>query len=141
MFVSFDLWVLLLLGVSLFTFTILEGTYTPHSGLPVPCAIKKMKTGEASNHSTEIIEEADVMAALQHPCIVRLIGLCASVGMHICMSMRVRMYVHASMHACMYVRTYVCMYVCMYVCIYVLMYVCVCVCLCLSVCLSICLSD
>ena len=68
-----------MLGVkcsSLFTFKVLEGTYTPQSGPPVPCAIKKLNTDEASSYNTEIIEEADVMAALEHPYIIRLIGVC-----------------------------------------------------------------
>ena len=53
-----------------------EGTYVPHSGPVVSCALKKLKTNEAANHKTEILREADAMAALEHPHIVRLIGTC-----------------------------------------------------------------
>ena len=53
-----------------------EGTYVPRSGPVVSCALKKLKTNEAANHKTEILREADAMAALEHPHIVRLIGTC-----------------------------------------------------------------
>ena len=53
-----------------------EGTYVPRSGPAVSCALKKLKTDEAANHKSEILREADAMAALEHPHIVRLIGVC-----------------------------------------------------------------
>jgi len=51
----------------------------PQGGTPVACALKKLKTNEASNHKTEILREADAMAALDHPHIVQLIGMCVCV--------------------------------------------------------------
>ena len=59
---------------------VLEGNYVPRNGPSVPCALKKLKTDESSNHKTEILREADSMAALEHPYIVRLIG---TVSMHV----------------------------------------------------------
>ena len=88
---------------------VLEGTYIPRHGPAVSCALKKLKTDEASNHKTEILREADAMAALEHPHIVRLLGVCVCV------------------YACMYVCVCVCVYVYMYVCVYACMYVCMCV--------------
>lgn len=62
------------LGAGLFG-KVLEGNYNPQNGTAVPCALKKLKTEEASNHKTEILREADAMAALDHPHIIRLIGI------------------------------------------------------------------
>ena len=51
--------------------------YRPRNGgAEVPCALKKLKTDEAANQKSEILREADAMAALDHPNIVRLIGTC-----------------------------------------------------------------
>ena len=71
-----------LLGAGVFG-KVLEGTYVPQSGPPIPCALKKLKTDEASNHKTEILREADAMAALEHSHIVRLLGV--SVCLSVCM--------------------------------------------------------
>ena len=49
--------------------------YRPRNGgNEIPCALKKLKTDEAANQKSEILREADSMAALEHPNIVRLIG-------------------------------------------------------------------
>ena len=53
----------------------LEGMYRPRNGgNEIPCALKKLKTDEAANRKLEFLQDADVMAALEHPNIVRLIG-------------------------------------------------------------------
>ena len=83
---------------------VLKGTYTPQSGPPVPCAIKTLKTDIASSHNTEIIEEADAMAGLEHPYIVRLIGMCMLTCAWVCVCVHVRV--------CMYVC--ICVYMCVY---------------------------
>ena len=49
--------------------------YRPRNGgNEVPCAVKKLKPGEAADQKSEILQEANAMAALEHPNIVRLIG-------------------------------------------------------------------
>ena len=49
--------------------------YRPRNGgNEIPCALKKLKTDEAANQKSEILREADAMAALEHPNIVKLIG-------------------------------------------------------------------
>ena len=54
---------------------VLEGMYRPRNGgNEIPCALKKLKTDEAANQKSEILREADAMAALEHPNIVKLIG-------------------------------------------------------------------
>ena len=60
---------------------VLEGNYHPQNGSPeVKCALKKLKTTEASTQKSEILQEADAMAALDHPNIIKLIGM---LGVHV----------------------------------------------------------
>jgi len=55
---------------------VLEGNYHPQNGSPEQqCALKKLKTTEASTQKSEILQEADAMAALDHPNIIKLIGI------------------------------------------------------------------
>ena len=108
---------------------VMEGTYTPQNGPPVPCALKKLKTDETSNHKTEILREADAMAALEHANIVRLLGMCLFVHV-LCVSVCVSVCVCVSLcvHVCevhIYVWVSVCMYVYMYHCIVCDAYVCI----------------
>jgi len=54
---------------------VLEGMYRPRNGgNEIPCALKKLKKDAAANQKSEIFQEADAMAALDHPNVVRLIG-------------------------------------------------------------------
>jgi len=54
---------------------VLEGTYHPQNGSPeIQCALKKLKTTEVPSQKSEILQEADAMAALDHPNIIKLIG-------------------------------------------------------------------
>jgi len=54
---------------------VLEGSYHPQNGNPeMQCALKKLKTTEVSSQKSEILQEADAMAALDHPNIIKLIG-------------------------------------------------------------------
>jgi len=54
---------------------VLEGNYHPQNGSPeIQCALKKLKTSEGSSQKSEILQEADAMAALDHPNIIKLIG-------------------------------------------------------------------
>ena len=56
--------------------TVRQGIYRPLSGEPpVKCALKFLKpTEELPNQKAEILREADAMAMLDHPNIVRLYG-------------------------------------------------------------------
>lgn len=58
--------------------TVRQGVYRPLSGEPpVKCALKFLKpTEELPNQKAEILREADAMAMLDHPNIVRLYGIC-----------------------------------------------------------------
>ncbi len=60
--------------------TVKKGIYRPKSGeKAIECALKCLKpTDELPNQKAEILREADAMANLNHPNIVRLVGKPAS---------------------------------------------------------------
>ncbi|XP_072036781.1 uncharacterized protein [Amphiura filiformis] len=60
--------------------TVLKGTYKMQD-LLIPVAVKKIKTSSIPNSKSDIIKEAEIMAALGHPHIVRIIGICEGVDM------------------------------------------------------------
>ena len=50
-----------------------KGIFRPRNGdNEIPCAVRKVY--EAGNQKKRILLEADIMAAVEHPNIVRLIG-------------------------------------------------------------------
>jgi len=56
--------------------SVLKGEYTKGNGEKIPVAVKKLKSEEMNNPKSEILHEAEVMMKLDHPNIVRIIGLC-----------------------------------------------------------------
>ena len=67
--------------------TVKKGIYRPKSGeKAIECALKCLKpTEELPNQKAEILREADSMANLNHPNIVRLVGkpACIQAGMYV----------------------------------------------------------
>ncbi|XP_020610474.1 tyrosine-protein kinase SYK-like isoform X1 [Orbicella faveolata] len=56
--------------------SVLKGEYTKGNGEKIPVAVKKLKSEEMNNPKSEIFHEAEVMMKLDHPNIVRIIGIC-----------------------------------------------------------------
>lgn len=56
--------------------SVLKGEYTKSNGEQIPVAVKKLKSEEMNNPHSEIMHEAEVMMKLDHPNIVRIIGIC-----------------------------------------------------------------
>jgi len=56
--------------------SVLKGEYTKFNGEKIPVAVKKLKSEEINNPKSEIMHEAEVMMKLDHPNIVRIIGIC-----------------------------------------------------------------
>lgn len=56
--------------------SVLKGEYTKLNGEVIPVAVKKLKSEEMNNPKAEIMHEAEVMMKLDHPNIVRIIGIC-----------------------------------------------------------------
>lgn len=56
--------------------SVLKGEYTKQNGEKIPVAVKKLKSEEMNNPKSEIMHEAEVMMKLDHPNIVRIIGIC-----------------------------------------------------------------
>ena len=75
-----------------------------------------LKTDEASNHKTEILREADAMAALEHPHILRLIGKYAC-SVCVCVCVRVCVCVVCVCVVCVRARTHVLMCVSVSLCV------------------------
>lgn len=46
----------------------------------MPCAIKKMKGRLTKEQMTEFVREGEMMRALRHPGIVKLLGVCVENG-------------------------------------------------------------
>jgi hypothetical protein len=57
---------------------VLLGTYSVRGGQDIKVAIKQLKSNDVPNARAEILKEANAMALLDHPHIVRLIGVCNS---------------------------------------------------------------
>ncbi|XP_074611524.1 tyrosine-protein kinase SYK-like isoform X1 [Acropora palmata] len=58
--------------------SVLKGEYIKQNGEKIPVAVKKLKSEEMNNPkvTSEIMHEAEVMMRLDHPNIVRIIGIC-----------------------------------------------------------------
>lgn len=55
--------------------SVLEGTYNPYAGISMPVAVKTLHSQHIETNKLEFLREARVMMGLNHPCIVRLIGI------------------------------------------------------------------
>eukprot|EP00794_Sanderia_malayensis_P007957 gene7957-8815_t len=55
--------------------SVLKGVYVMPNGRSVPVAVKTLKEEDIPNQKSEIIHEAEIMAKLDHPNIVRMIGI------------------------------------------------------------------
>ncbi|KAK3747566.1 hypothetical protein QZH41_015791 [Actinostola sp. cb2023] len=67
--------------------SVLKGTYTLPNGDQIPVAVKRLKSEELNNPKSEIMHEAKVMMKLDHPYIVRIIGMCTSPTMMLVMEL------------------------------------------------------
>eukprot|EP00118_Oscarella_pearsei_P010593 m.65946 g.65946 ORF g.65946 m.65946 type:complete len:313 (+) comp35348_c0_seq8:1692-2630(+) len=56
--------------------SVMKGVYNMRPGKQVQVAVKTLKSEGAPNARAEILKEADAMAKLDHPNIVRLVGVC-----------------------------------------------------------------
>ncbi|XP_077287655.1 SH2 ankyrin repeat kinase isoform X2 [Arctopsyche grandis] len=55
--------------------SVLQGTYNPSPGIAMPVAVKTLHAQHLETNKVEFLREARVMMGLNHPCIVRLIGI------------------------------------------------------------------
>lgn len=58
--------------------SVMKGTYILQSNKKIPVAVKTLKDEDIPGQKSEILGEADIMAKLDHPNIVRLIGVVQS---------------------------------------------------------------
>ncbi|XP_078619979.1 epidermal growth factor receptor-like isoform X3 [Branchiostoma floridae x Branchiostoma japonicum] len=58
--------------------TVYKSLWFPESGgnVKIPVAVKVLREGTTPEASKELLEEAYVMATVDHPCLVRLLGVC-----------------------------------------------------------------
>ncbi|XP_033097658.1 receptor tyrosine-protein kinase erbB-4-like isoform X2 [Anneissia japonica] len=57
--------------------TVFKGVWTPDGEkVRIPIAIKVLQEGLTAKASGELLEEAYVMASVEHPCVLRLLGVC-----------------------------------------------------------------
>jgi len=66
--------------------SVMMGIYSMH-GKPVPVAVKTLKTEDIPNQQSEIEHEAKIMAKLDHPNIVRMIGVAQGAEMMLVMEL------------------------------------------------------
>ncbi|KXJ16713.1 Tyrosine-protein kinase SYK [Exaiptasia diaphana] len=67
--------------------SVLKGTYQMPNGEKIPVAVKRLKSEELNNPKSEIMHEAKVMMKLDHPYIVRIIGMCTAPTMMLVMEL------------------------------------------------------
>ena len=55
----------------------LQGFYIPEGEhVKIPVAIKVLQEGTSPNQNQELLEEARVMASVEHPCCIRILAVC-----------------------------------------------------------------
>ncbi|EDO31298.1 predicted protein, partial [Nematostella vectensis] len=67
--------------------SVLKGTYKMPNGERIPVAVKSLKSDDINNPKSEILHEARVMMELDHPYIVRIIGMCQGPSMMLVMEL------------------------------------------------------
>ena len=69
----------------LFTYKFLfvfQGFWIPEGeNVKIPVAIKVLQEGTSSNQCQELLEEARVMASVDHPCCIRILAVCMATQM------------------------------------------------------------
>lgn len=65
--------------------SVLKGDYKTDDGKKIPVAVKTLKDEDISSQKSEVLDEAKIMAKLDHPHIVRLIGVTQSPSLMIVM--------------------------------------------------------
>ncbi|XP_052813667.1 epidermal growth factor receptor-like isoform X2 [Mya arenaria] len=57
--------------------TVYKGFYIPEGeNVKIPVAIKVLQDGTSPNQNQELLEEARVMASVEHPCCIRILAVC-----------------------------------------------------------------
>ncbi|KAK3601290.1 hypothetical protein CHS0354_011886 [Potamilus streckersoni] len=57
--------------------TVYKGFWIPEGeNVKIPVAIKVLQEGSSPNHNKELLEEARVMASVDHPCCIRILAVC-----------------------------------------------------------------
>ncbi|XP_020913434.1 tyrosine-protein kinase SYK [Exaiptasia diaphana] len=67
--------------------SVLKGTYQMPNGEKIPVAVKRLKSEELNNPKLEMMIEANIMMKLNHPYIVRIIGMCTAPTMMLVMEL------------------------------------------------------
>lgn len=61
---------------------LLKGYFIPEGeNVKIPVAIKVLIEGTSTNQTTELLDEARVMASVDHPCCIKIIAVCMATQM------------------------------------------------------------
>ena len=63
-------------------YEIFQGVWIPDGeNVKIPVAIKVLQEGTSPSQNKELLEEARVMASVEHPCCVRILAVCMTAQM------------------------------------------------------------